>query len=183
MVRKFFRLTCRILPLATALALAGCAYTTKSSLPEDIKSVHVMPVKNGIDLSREVSDRDHFRVYRPGLEVDVTDAIINRFIFDGNLKVASRNKADAVLEATLIDYRRDPLRHSESDDIQEYRLSVVLAVQFRRNADGQVIWKESVVGDATFFLSGSRAVSEDEAASKVVEDVSRRVVEKTIEIW
>lgn len=183
MVRTFCRLSFRVMPLVIALALGGCSYTTKSFLPEDIKSVHIVPVKNGIDLSKEVSDRDHFRVYRPGLEVDVTNAVINRFIFDGNLKVVSREKADSVLEATLMDYRRDPLRYSESDDIQEYRLSLVLAVEFRRNADGRVIWKENVVGDATFFLSGARATSEDEAAAKVVEDVSRRVVEKTIEIW
>ncbi len=184
MVKKINRASFFVLSLAAAtLFSAGCGYTTKSSLPEDIKSVHVMPIKNTIDFSKEISDQDHFRVYRPGLEVELTNAVINRFIFDGNLKVASREKADAVLEATLVDYRRDPLRYSENEDIQEYRLSVILSVEFRRSSDNHVIWKESVVGDSTFFLSGSRAVSEDEAAAKVVEDASRRVVEKTIELW
>src|SRR5574341_1211316 len=50
------------------------------------------------------------RAHSPGIEVDITNAIINRFIFDGTLQVVSLEKADAVLEAKLVDYRRDALR-------------------------------------------------------------------------
>jgi len=31
------------------------------------------------------------------VEVDITNAVINRFIFDGNLKVVKNDKADACL--------------------------------------------------------------------------------------
>jgi hypothetical protein len=144
----------------------------------------VPPIKNGIDLSAEISDKDRFRVYRPGIEVDLTNAIINRFIFDGNLKVTSADKANSVLVATLTDYRRDPLRYSEGDDIQEYRLSITIDVMMKEAATGKVIWSApSLTGDTTFFLSGQHAKSEDEAAAKAVEDLARRVIEKTIEVW
>ncbi len=169
--------------LAMSLLSGGCGYTTKSMLPENIKNVAVPPVKNSIDLSGEVTDKTPFRTYRPGLEVDLTNAIINRFIFDGNLKVAPADKADAIVKATLREYRRDPLRYSEGDDVQEYRLSIGLEVEVTQASDGKQLWHETVVGDSTFFLSGSHAVSEDEAAAKAVEDVARRVVDKTIELW
>ena len=169
---------------AGVLSQSGCGYTTKSLMAADVRSIHVLPVKNVIDLASELSGNDRFRAYRPGLEVDVTNSIINRFIFDGNLKVVSSEKADAVMEVTLVDYRRDPLRYSDSDDIQEYRLSVTVdAGLYRNNAAHEGFWKERITGDTTFYLSGSRAISEDQAAAQAVEDLTRRVVERTIEHW
>jgi hypothetical protein len=162
----------------------GCGYTQKSLLPENIKTIHIAPVKNEINLSSEISDKNRFRVYRPGIEVDITNAVINRFIFDGNLKVAGPDNADAIAEAKLIDYRRDALRYSESDDVQEYRLSIVIDITVYQSSDRKVLWHEpSLVGDSSFFLSGPRAISEDQAAANAVEDLARRVVEKTIELW
>lgn len=172
---------CALLLLAS---LAGCGYTTKTNLPPNIRSVHVAPVTNAIDLSAEVSDRDAFKVYRPGLEVDLTNAIINRFIFDGNLRVEKPGNADSTIEAKLIEYRRDPLRYSENDDVQEYRLNAVIEIALVENGSGKTIWKEErLTGDTTFYLSGRRAESEDQAVGRLVEDVARRVVEKTVEIW
>lgn len=163
--------------------LAGCGYTTKSLLPENIQRVHVAPVVNTIDLSAEISDKTPFRVYRPGLEVELTNAIINRYIFDGTLKVTAPEKADALFEATLVDYRRDALRYSEGEDVQEYRLSVTIDAVFKDKTTGKELWSKRIVGDTTFFLAGPRAISEDQAATRAVEDVARRVVEATIEYW
>lgn len=162
---------------------AGCGYTNKTHLPENLKRIHVAPVKNGVDLSSEISEKTPFRVYRPGLEVELTNAMINRFIFDGQLKVTDREKADAVVEATLADYRRDALRYNTGDEVQEYRLSVVMDVVVMQKSDQKVLWHDRVTGDTTFFLSGSHSVSEDQAAAKAVEDAARRVVERTIEYW
>src|SRR5205823_1800981 len=98
-----------------------------------------------------------FRVYRPGIEVDLTNAIINRFVFDGNLKVSVPEKADAVVDARLVDYRRDPLRYSSGDDVQEYRLSVALEVTVSEARDQKVLWHETLTGETSYFLSGPRA--------------------------
>ena len=169
---------------ALAFLMAGCGYTMKNAVPENIKSIHIAPVKNSIDLTGEISDKDRFKVYRPGLEVELTNAIMNRFIFDGNLKVVAREKADAILEARLVDYRRDPLRYSRGDDIQEYRLSVTIEVNVYLAKDQKKLWQSNALtGDTSFFLSGPRALSEDEAVQKAVDDLSRRVVDKTIELW
>ena len=163
--------------------LSGCGYTMKSRLPESIKTIYVAPVKNTIDLSSEINPRGYFNVYRPGIEVDLTNAIINRFIFDGNLKIASPEKADAVVDARLVDYRRDPIRYSVGEDVQQYRLSVVLDAAVYASATHKVLWHETVAGDATYFISGPRALTEDEALAKAVEDTARRVIEKTVEVW
>lgn len=180
MVRKFFF----VLGILSLFTCAGCGYTTKSNLSENFRTVSVLPVTNAINISSEINDRAPFRVYRPGIEVEMTNALINRFVFDGSLKVVPQEKADLIVEAKLIDYRRDALRYSESDDIQEYRLSVVLDVSVKEAKTQKVLWHDvGLAGDTSFFLSGSRADSEDAAAVRAVEDTARRVVDKTIEVW
>ncbi len=161
----------------------GCGYTTKAQILDRVQTVHISPVKNTIDLSGEISDNANFRVYRPGLEVDLTNAIINRFIFDGNLKIANPETADAVVETKLVDYRRDPLRYTDGDDVQEYRLNISLDVVVYTNPGRKVLWHEGITGDTSYILSGPRSKSEDEAAALAVEDTARRVVEKTMESW
>ena len=169
--------------LVIILLVSGCGYTTKTVLPENIRSVHVPPVQNGINLSTEIDDTTRYRTYRPGLEVELTDAIINRFIFEGTLKVASAERADAIVEAKVTDYRRDALRYTDEDDVQEYRLSVIAEVSVYMAGDRKVLWHETLAGDTTFFLSGSRAISEDEAAAKAIQDLARRIVERTLTLW
>lgn len=165
------------------ILFSGCGYTTKSSLPEHIKSVYVAPVKNQINLTGEVSDKDAFKVYRPGLEVEVTNAIINRYILDGYLKIGKPDTSDAILEAQLIEYRRDALRYSDGDDVQEYRLNVVVHVSLKDRTTDKSIYDSDLTGDSTFYLQGPRAESEDQAVQRAVEDLARRVVEQTLEIW
>ena len=168
---------------AAAVFLSGCGYTTKNVIAEEIRTIYVEPIKNAINIGDEITEKGNFRVYRPGLEVDLTNAVINRFIFDGNLKVTSQEKANAVLTAKLTDYHREPLRYTDGDDIQEYRIGITADVAIYKKADHKLLWHELITGDTTYFLSGSRALTEDEAAAKAVEDTARRVVEKTMELW
>lgn len=165
------------------LSQSGCGYTTKTELPENIQRVHVLPVANAIDLGTEITDKTPLKIYRPGMEVDLTNAIINRFIFDGNLKVTPLERSDAVLTARLVDYRRDALRYSEGDDVQEYRVSILIDAELKERNSQKILWKQQITGDTTFFLAGARVASEDEAANRAVEDAARRVVERTIEYW
>lgn len=176
----------KLLTLSFLIALGaagGCGYTTKSNLPEDIKTLYIVPVKNAIDITQEIEDRKgRYMAYRPGLETDLMNAITNRFIFDGTLKVVRESNADLILEASVMEYFRDPLRYTSGDDVKEYRLNLRISAVARR-ANNQVLWKGDIVGETTYFTSGSQAVSEDEALSKAVEDTANRLVEQIVEIW
>jgi hypothetical protein len=84
----------------------------------------------------------------------------------------------------LTDYRRDALRYTGGDDIEEYRVNVVLDVSVYRTSNHQVLWHEAnLVGDTTFFIAGRHTTTEDEAVTRAAEDAARRVVEKTLELW
>jgi hypothetical protein len=101
--------------MAVVLVAAGCGYTTQTALPENIKSVHVPQVDNQIDISADISDKKPFQVYRPGLEVELRSALIDRLVFDGHLRVAPDASADAVLTARLTGFEREPLRYNANE--------------------------------------------------------------------
>lgn len=168
----------------TFFLLIGCGYTSKTQLPEHIKTVHVEKIPNRIDISKDVTNRQAFKTYRPGLEVELRNSLNDRFVFDGHLKLADKERSDAHLISELTDFRRDPLRYNADESIQEYRISVTASFRFVDARTGAVIWQSSAMaGSSTYFLSGRLARSEDEAVELALEDLSRHVIEAVLEVW
>lgn len=172
------------LVLWCAVTLAGCGYSTTSLLPSAYKTIAVKPLVNEMDPSKEVTSEAEYRRYQAGLEVDVTHAIKDRFMFDGHLKIAQEEKADVVVEGALIDYIRDPIRTTEAIEVDEYRITIVLRVKVYARATGEVLWESKrFYGDTTYIALGVGAKSEEKALDEAEIDVARRVVERTLEGW
>jgi len=159
--------------------LASCGYTTGSLLSPGIKTAAVPIFKNSI------SPESLSYQYHPGLEVDITREVIDRFLFDGNLRVVSPGAADLLLEGELIDYLKEPLRYAADEkDVTEYRLTLVVSLTCRDLKTKEVIWEETnFTGDTTYFTTGSRAKSESTALSDAIEDLARNIVDRTVEGW
>jgi hypothetical protein len=163
--------------------LSGCGYTTKTLLPPEIKTIYVNTFKNSVDIAREPSDRRSFQVYRPGIEVKVTNDVINRFIYDGSLRFVDKESADCILRGELVEYARQPLRYSRADEVLDYRLTIVLRISLE-DKNGKFLWKDvQIAGDTTFSTAGASAISEEAALNVAAGDVARRVVERTVEGW
>lgn len=170
--------------LISAAVFHGCGYTHETLLPAHVKSVHVARVVNEIDIASEVTSESVFKVYRPGLEVELRNALIERFVFDGHLKIRDMEEADAVLQVRLKDFRRDPLRYNDDESVQEFRVTVVAICDFVDLANEKTLWQTSgISGDSSYFLSGPHARSEDEAVGDALEDLARHAVEDILEAW
>jgi outer membrane lipopolysaccharide assembly protein LptE/RlpB len=164
--------------------LMGCGYTARSLLPSDYKSVYVDSFANKIKITAEQSNVRMYRGYRPGLEADITSAIIDKFLLDGNLKVADRSSASLILKGELVDFRKEPLRYDANDNIEEYRLILTVNMELDEVKTGKVVWKErSFSGETTYRTGGSLAKSESSALADATQDLARRVVERTVEGW
>lgn len=166
--------------------LPSCGYTTRSLLPEYIKGIYVKNFKNEIDLTQEISSKNVYRLYRPGLEIELTNAIIDRFVFDGNLKVEKDEQlADAVLQGEIVDYVKEPLRYDDSNqEVIEFRVRVAVSVTLFDVRQRKRLWSNTYfAGESTYRTTGSLSKSEDTARKEAVEDLARRIVEKTIEYW
>ncbi|MCK4852576.1 MAG: hypothetical protein KAS86_05605, partial [Candidatus Omnitrophica bacterium] len=71
----------------------GCGYTASSLLPDGMDSIHVNNFVNEIDPTREISDKRSGYSYSPGVENEITRAVIDGFIFDRQLDVDTENNA------------------------------------------------------------------------------------------
>ncbi|MCX5711385.1 MAG: LptE family protein [Candidatus Omnitrophica bacterium] len=170
--------------LLLTVVLSGCGYTTRSMIASKYRTIYVQPFVNKIDITNEAYSANKYRIYRPLLESDVTKKVINKYLFDGNLKPVKESKADVILKGELIDFRKDPLRYDQSDNVAEYRINIVLNISLWDRASDTLIWEENgFTGDYSFFTSGSQATSEDSAVTKALDDLARRVVERTVEQW
>ncbi len=167
-----------------SIVLSGCGYTTGSLLPSGLKTIYVDNFKNAIGIGKEITENSKYALYRPELENDVTSAIVNRFTFDGNLKIATRDRANLILQGTLTDYRKEPLRYDNADNVQEYRVKITLDMELIRASDNKTLWHEkSFTGESTYNTTGRFITTEQVARDKAQEDLARRVVERTIEGW
>jgi len=158
----------------------GCGYTTGSLLPANYRTLYVEPFQNKVKF---ISDTAR-ALYVPLLETKVRSAVVNRFQFDGHLKIKDSERADLVLKGDLIEFNREELQMTDAQEVQEYRIRITMALTMIDAATGETFWSEpSFAGEATYFTTGAQARSESAALDDALTDLSRRVVERTIENW
>jgi len=181
-------LACLFLSALTVFP-AGCGYTTRSMLYGKYSTIYVKPFLNKVDVTQESFSASKYRIYRPMLETEITKTVINRYLFDGNLRPANEGEADLVLKGELVEYRKDPLSYTEdTEDVTEYRINVYVNLSLWDAKENKLVWEEkNFNGNYSYFtrLASSNVirVSEDKAVSNAVDDLARRIVERTVEQW
>ncbi|MDO8535911.1 MAG: LPS assembly lipoprotein LptE [Candidatus Omnitrophota bacterium] len=170
--------------LAAIFFIAGCGYTTKSLLPSNLKTVYVDNLVNKIKVTEEASDVRMYRGYHPGMELEATRAIRDKYLSDGNLKIADQDTADLILTGELVDFRNESLRYDRNNNVEEFRVRIVVNLEMKNAKDGKVRWKENnFAGESLYRTTGPLAKSEATAIKEADDDLARRVVERTIEEW
>ena len=166
------------------LAVSGCGYTTKSLLPSNYKTIYVENFKNDIKITAEQSNERMYRGYRPGMEIKITKAVIDKYLMDGNLRIDYPQSADLILSAKLIDFNRGGIVYDSSDNVMEYRIKLVVSMELTENRTGKTVWTEpGFAGETTYRTSGTLEMSENAAIDAAIEDLARRIVERTVEAW
>ncbi|MDD5108492.1 MAG: LptE family protein [Candidatus Omnitrophica bacterium] len=172
-----------------ATILTGCGYTTRSMLYGKYKTIYITPFLNKVDVTQEAYTANKYRIYRPMLETDITKKVINKYLFDGNLKPIKEDEADLVLKGELIEYRKDPLSYtSDNENVTEYRINVYVNLSLWDEKENKLLWQENNFnGNYSYFTSfapGSVViVPEDTAVTNAIDDLARRIVERTVEQW
>jgi len=169
---------------AAIFLIAGCGYTTKSLLPSYLKTIYVDNLVNKINVTEEATDVRMYRGYKPGMELEATRTIRDKYLRDGNLKIAGPETADLILTGELVDFRNEALRYNRNDDVEEYRVRLVVNLEMKNAKDDTVRWTENnFAGESLYRTTGTLAKSETTAIKEAAEDLARRVVERTIEEW
>ena len=165
-------------------AASGCGYTTSSLLPDGMDSIHVDNFVNAIDPTREISDKRSGYSYSPGIENEITRAVIDGFIFDRQLDVDTEKNAALLLKGSLVDIRYSPLSYGDNDEIEEYRVEVFVDMELFDNRTGESVWKEErFMGEASYTVTGPNRKSGPQAQKDAVSDLAQRIVERVVEEW
>lgn len=181
-----------LLLAVSSLWLMGCGYTTRSMISTKYRTIYVTPFINKIDITNELDTGSKFKIYRPRLETDVTNAVINKYLFDGNLRPTNKESADLVLKGEVLEYRKDALRYSENDDVTEYRMSLFVNISLWDNKENKMLWQaDRFSGYFEYFtnyypLSNVTKYDDNEndvPLNKALDDLARRVVERTVNEW
>ena len=169
------------LSILLVMSIAGCGYTTGSLLPPKYRKIAIVPFQNKVN---NIDENNSSGLYVPQLETNVRTAIIDRFLFDGNLHIADPDKADLVLSGELTGIAQDNLRQDVNQNVQEYRIRIIVSLTLTDAATGKVLWTEpSFTGETTYFLTGTQALSQSAAIDAALTDLATRIVERTVENW
>jgi len=188
MLKRFLLITC------LTIGLTSCAgYSNKIASPFNIKSIYVPTVTNQIPLESMI-------IYVPGMEVDITNAVINRFNFDGTLKVVSRPEdADAILHIQLRNFFQEGARFTRLESVEEYRLFLTTRVKLKDSrTDETLLLENRFLGKTTYFRKLSTfdqrgnssnegrepiAVPLRDATDRAILDLANNLVDLVTEAW
>ena len=163
----------RLLTLSILILLLSCKYYTFTpNLPKYIRDIHIMPFENA--------------TFEYGLEIDLTEKVIDKFISDGTLKVVDYSEADAILSGTIKSYRSIPVSYDEYEQVKDYKLMITLSIRFEDKNSREILWEEPSLSDYVHYYSsgsGGGIQTEYEARSELIEKIANDVVRRTIEGW
>jgi outer membrane lipopolysaccharide assembly protein LptE/RlpB len=160
---------------ALALLAAGCGvYSTKPGLlPSHIKRIAIPTFEN--------------RTTEAGLDQEVTEAIVTRFVADNHLKVVSERQADAVLSGAVTDYRNVVFGFTGQVQAQEYRVSLTLAVRLLDKVKNREIWRDdALMRNHNYYVvpvPGQPAEDERTGRQEAIQKLADEILSRTIENW
>lgn len=159
----------------SGLIVAGCAgYHVGSISKADYHSVAVLTFQNRTTQPE------------PGLEQQITGAILKRLQADGTLRIESQDHADIVLTGKITHYRRLRLRSLRdlSSVPREYRITITAKVEAHNRITGDVVLKPTVVsGSADTFIGNDLQSADFQALPLVADDMARTIVSLLAESW
>jgi hypothetical protein len=163
--------------LVAAMAFSGCGYTRKTVLPRNMKTIYIETVKNKLD-------PETLYAYQPGVEMNITNAVIQRLQMDGTLKVVEQKKADAILKTDLLSLDQEGLRFNSLEGVSQYRLFMVVRLELVDAKTGDVIWEEpNFSGSTEYYVTTVTSIGEQKASVDAVRNLAYNIADRIVEDW
>jgi outer membrane lipopolysaccharide assembly protein LptE/RlpB len=161
-----------IIAVAAILALVpACGYySTKGRTAGDIKRIAVP------NLANETAE--------PDIEIAITENLRAGLIKDNTLKVVAETEADAILEATVVDYRNLPYTFNTELQADQYRLVIALVASLFNPKDNTYVWKDRrIEGHGDYYLETATERNYDRALEEVYKDIVEGILNATTQEW
>lgn len=156
------------------LLLTNCAYHFTGSgarLPAGVHSVAIPIFGN--------------QTLQTGIESDLTRALVDRFVSARQLSLTSQSEADAVLSGTVKSFVISPTAVTlGTQAATEYRATLTIEATFKRQQDGQVLWKGEMSEWRNYPVASDPAVTEankQEAIRQASDLLAKKLYEMLLE--
>jgi hypothetical protein len=167
----------RITGIISLVALTGCAYGMKQSLPLDIHTLAITLVNN---------------TKQTGIESDFLNDIKKAFQVDGRLQIVTdSSKADALVEGTIRKYLVENLSYDVNNVASQRRIKMVVDIKVTDQIRKVVLFEKQQVGGIeggaiTFNVSnvGGQTIQPEYLARETVyTNLSQDIVNLVIYGW
>jgi hypothetical protein len=161
--------------LLAAAGGAGCGvYGFSSSLlPAHIRTVAVPLPEN--------------RTNRSDLAAALADSLTEAFLADQTLKLAGERDADSVVEGVILEYRREPFTYDAQENVQTYRLEIVMEARFVDVRKNKVIWERKRLAQWDTYnfaeVGGKPPETEEIGIGRVLGKLTDDIVNQTLQAW
>lgn len=149
-----------ILCFLAFLSACGYKFAGGGSLPSGINSVCVTILEN--------------RTSEIGVENTFTSDLIYEFTRNG--KIASLNKADALLSGVVKSMSIETISRSGTQTSVERRVTIILDLKLTDN-DGRIIWSKGISGNEAYDVASDKLSTEQNRRS-AISTLSTRLAEK-----
>lgn len=144
------------------LVLTGCVYTFSMSAPGGAKTIAIPVFLNESP--------------RPGVELELTTAVIRAMDADGRLRVVSdTTRADIVLSGVVKSYTWEPYTYDEAGTVLSYRVRLEVNVAVTNRRDTTASFNLSLQPWGSY---DAEKESEKDGLTRAAEDLARQVLEK-----
>jgi len=156
-----------ILIIALSGMIAGCGvYSFSASGKAAFESLHVTQFENRT-IEYQLADR-------------LTDAVVDAFIQDNTVTIMEPSQAEAVMNGTMVGYRREPYTYDQQDIVSEYAVKVALQVKVVKSDTEDIIWEKE------FFAQGvydANTETEEDGQQRVVTLLTADIMSFTTKSW
>lgn len=159
---------------AGGLAAQGCAYSTTSvAIPPHLRTIAIPQFENS---TNEYS-----------LELDITNAVVERFVADNHLRVVDERSADAVLRGRIILYKNSVFGISPQNLAQEYRVTIAVTVVLKDQVKNRELWSdENLVKTANYYVQnvpGQEASTELDGRKNAISKIADEILARSVQGW
>ncbi len=161
--------------LPAALALSSCAgYHIGPIKPVHMQSVVKLAVPT---IQNETLE--------PRLSVLVTNAIIKQLQVDGSYQIASKEKADAVMECKIKRINKTQSRSVRTNVLRTSELTVGMYLDYRVKESGtnKLLHSGRVYGSSNIVLDPNWQLSEHQAMEEASQRIAATLVSEIAEGW
>ncbi len=154
------------------VALGGCGYRPlgTEALPANVRSLAIGPIANS--------------TFRAGLQGLLGDALHQRLLLDGRVRLRPSTEADAVIETIINGYVNEGVAWDRDGVARRFRVQVGAGLILRDRRTYRVLISEGMVGEAYYTAGvgvGTTLAAEEEGARRALRDLADRVAARIIE--